>query len=95
MGRSRYFRTPVVDNGYATFGVPRTNQYRDDTFRGITVIEYKVKLGDRLDTLAAKYLNDDTYWWMIALVNNMMMPTLSPGDVIRIPTDPAEILDRI
>ena len=51
--------------------------------------------GDYLDTLAYKYYNDVSYWWILALVNNIGKGRLSinPGTNLRIPTNLNEILD--
>ena len=52
--------------------------------------------GDYLDTLAFKYYNDPTLWWVIANVNNLGKGRLSvpPGTQLRIPTDIATILNQ-
>lgn len=97
MARSRYFKTEKIDNNhYSTFSLEQSNRFKEpDTFENVNYFEYIVKKGDRLDNLAAKYLNDDKYWWAIALLNNMILPFLSEGQKIKIPTDSSEILDRI
>ncbi len=43
--------------------------------------------GDRLDHLAMEYFGDESYWWVIARVNNLGKGTLSipPGTTIKIP----------
>lgn len=45
------------------------------------------KQGDRLDLLAKKYFNDSTFWWIIALVNNLTGDSLilQPGTELYIP----------
>lgn len=97
MARSRYERINIVDgNQYESFSLEQTNRFKEpDTFDGVDYIEYTSKVGDRLDHLAAKYLNDDEYWWMIALLNNLTNPFITPGTVLRIPTDSRQMLDRI
>jgi hypothetical protein len=44
-------------------------------------------LGDRLDTIAYDYYGDPSFWFVIAIVNNLGRGSLSvpPGLVIRIP----------
>ena len=52
-----------------------------------------------IDHLAAKYYNDDTYWWVIALCNNIAYPFASGGFTIgrklKIPVDVNSILDKL
>jgi hypothetical protein len=52
--------------------------------------------GDYLDTLAFKYYNDSTLWWIIALANNLGKGRLSVtgGIQIRIPTNISNILSE-
>ena len=44
---------------------------------------------DYLDSLAYKYYNDPTLWWVIALANNLGKGKMSvpPGIQLRIPAD--------
>ena len=53
-----------------------------------------VETGDRLDTLAYQYYNDQTLWWIIASANNIHNACfgLKDGTVIRIPQNYLEIL---
>lgn len=97
MARSRYARSKVLDrNHYETFSTEHVNWVKEhNDFSDVSFIEYVVKSGDRLDTLSARYLNDDKYWWAIALINNLVLPTISPGQKIKIPTNISEILDRV
>lgn len=49
---------------------------------------YSVVIGDRLDTLAARYVSDPILFWMIADANTAFDPddvTAEPGKVIQIP----------
>jgi hypothetical protein len=43
--------------------------------------------GDRLDHLAMEYFGDESYWWVIARVNNLGKGTLviPPGTTLKIP----------
>jgi hypothetical protein len=97
MARGRYNRSTILDKReYATFSLDQTNKIKEpDTFKGISVFEYIVKRGERLDHLAARFLSDDNYWWIIAVINNMTLPFPSPGDKIKIPTSLSEVLDRL
>jgi hypothetical protein len=50
---------------------------------------------ESLDTLAFKYYNDSTLWWIIANINNIGKGRLSiePGLQLRIPTDIISVLN--
>ena len=51
--------------------------------------------GERLDNLAFKYYNDTSLWWVIAKANNINgKPVLPAGQVIRIPSNITEILEK-
>lgn len=97
MGRSRHARLEIIDgNQYETFTLEQTNSIKEpDTFEGIRTRQHKVVFGDRLDHLAAKYLNDDEYWWIIALVNNLVCPFITPGQKLKIPFDAQDVLERM
>ena len=41
---------------------------------GTTLLEHKVKTGDRLDRLAARYLGDPTQFWQLADANLVLRP---------------------
>lgn len=51
-------------------------------------------IGDRLDKLALSYYNDESYWWIISIANNIPKDTLNvpPGTQIRIPQDIQNVL---
>ena len=97
MPRGRYDKLKLIDGTTKeTFTLDKTSRFKaPDTFDDISTFEYTVKVGDRLDHLAAKFLNDDRYWWVIALVSNKVSPFLTPNEKIRIPFDVSEVLDRI
>ncbi len=48
-----------------------------------------LKVGDRLEKLAATHYGDTSLWWIIAAANNLGKGTmkLTPGERIRIPRD--------
>ena len=53
------------------------------------------KIGDRLDSLAYKYYNDITLWWIIAKANGLRgKPVLNAGEVIRIPSNITTIIEK-
>lgn len=98
MPRSRYNKTKILDNKFLeSFSLKQQNSRFNDLtiFNNIEYTEYVVKNGDRLDTLAAKFLNDDTYWWVLALFNGIRMPIITPGQKIRIPKSSSEVIDRL
>ena len=54
-----------------------------------------VKDGDRFDSLAFKYYNDVTLWWVIAKANGLKgKPALPAGKIIRIPSDITTIIEK-
>jgi len=52
--------------------------------------------GDRLDNLAYKYYGRSSYWWIIALANNIGKGDLivPVGEQIRIPQNIAKIIEE-
>ena len=102
MGRSRYSQTEIIDNKYyATSELPVEGLgYREpNLLADVRTFDYKFSVGDRLDHLAAKFFNDETYWWVIALVNNIDYPFASgglvPGRTLKIPFDVKDVLDKV
>jgi hypothetical protein len=98
MGRSRYFDTPVTGSRYETWTLPTAGGkfFRRDFLEGVQTFEHIVMDGDRLDALAARYLGDDTYWWVLAIVNDVKFGlSLTPGRHLRIPRDIRPVLDRL
>lgn len=50
-------------------------------------VYYRVDVQDRMDLLATSYYGDPNLWWVIAVANDLDLPTdLQPGNVIRIPS---------
>jgi nucleoid-associated protein YgaU len=99
MGKSRYSSNGTVGDMLATrplAPVVADGLDQTDLLSGIKFTNYTVQRGDRLDVLAARFLNDDTYGWVIALVNGISyMLGLTPGQVLRIPNDVRDVLDRV
>ncbi len=52
---------------------------------------------DYLDSLAKRYYNDESFWWIIANANNLGKGKLSipAGKVLRIPTDITPIIQDL
>ena len=51
-------------------------------------VAHKVKSEDTLDSLALKYYNNPTYWWIIAYFNDIqdsLLPLIPRFDIIKIP----------
>lgn len=57
---------------------------------------HRVKQGDRLDTLAYRYLNDPNLWWVIAEYNDIQwFQDLTVGDLLRLPSYETTYLELI
>jgi len=54
------------------------------------------QIGDRLDTVAFKYYGRSSYWWIIALANNIGKGSLvvPQGLQLRIPTNTELIIQK-
>jgi nucleoid-associated protein YgaU len=94
MAISRYKNTKNFNSNY------------QNTFPAINIIDiqsnsdifYVIVDGDRMDTLATKFLGDGRYWWIIALLNDIKVPfgdSMKPGTIIRIPTNITNILFQV
>lgn len=56
--------------------------------KGTSWIAHKLKQEDSLDSLALKYYNNPTFWWVIAFFNNINDPFIKLNehfDIIKIP----------
>lgn len=102
MSKSRYASTPIIGNHhYGTFRLPVfAKGYRErNLFEGVRTTTYTIQVGDRIDHLAARFLNDESLWWIIALGNGIIWPFSSggfaPGVEIKIPLDPKDVLDKV
>lgn len=52
-------------------------------------VAHKVRSEDTLDSLALKYYNNPTFWWIIAFFNNIQDPFIKlvdTFDIIKIPS---------
>lgn len=105
MAKSRYSQTPMIRDAslyeplhYATFDLTSNlkGYQGQDLLDKDLYHEYIWQFGDRLDRLSNKYMNDDQYWWIICMVNNISYPlSIAIGTVIKIPSDPRPILERM
>ena len=53
--------------------------------------------GDRFETIAQRYYNDSTLWWIIAKANELSKGQISPDPLkkLRIPTEIDDILESV
>lgn len=74
-----------------------TTIYPSDIPRHADDIYIYIKAGQRLDTLANKYYNDATLWWIIALANNIGKGSyfVPPGVRLRIPSNTSEYIQKL
>lgn len=89
MGISRYRSSDIVDKKYyESYRFPDKKKLDD-----IPVIRVRVAQFDRLDQLAAKYLGDGSYWWVIALMNDLSWGLkFQPGQILKIPASIEDVL---
>ena len=105
MSKSRYCQTELEQLPmsyeplhYRTFNLPEKYRgyYNEDLLKGLPYDEHIWKMGDRLDKLAFKYLQDDKLWWIICLANNISYSLgIKIGSVLRVPRDARTILERL
>ena len=65
---SRMTSTPVY---FDILTSKYTNGISVDLNKNTPSVTHKLKRGDTLDSLALKYYNNPTYWWIIAMFNNI------------------------
>lgn len=92
----RYDTTEVIDgNHYATWRNP-VDPMGPGILDGVATFEHVLAAGERLDTLAARYLGDDRLYWVLALCNDIVDPfDIAPGLTLRIPRDIRRVLSRL
>ncbi len=99
MPKSRYSNTDIIDsNHYGTFQVPTfAKGYRGlELLQGIPFEEYVWRRGDRFDKLAGIKFNEETYWWIICLCNDIAYPFgIEPGTIINIPLEVNDVLRKL
>ena len=78
---TRYYKPTVVPN------VP---------IKDTDIFVYPI-YGDRFDTIAQRYYNDSTLWWIIAKANELSKGQISadPLKKLRIPTEIDDILESV
>jgi hypothetical protein len=99
---NRYQYTPVItidkSQSYQTTRYPEIPLSENDIYVYTTV-------GDRFDTLARQYYQDQSLWWIISIANTAVAGTNLPSDLpqdsllipdgsqIRIPANYAGVID--
>ena len=90
-------------NRYDNIGIVKSDGRRFKKTVKLPIIEPDIddiyiigQVGDRLDTLAYKYYNRSSYWWIIARANNTGKGNLTVpiGTQLRIPQDYLEIIKQ-
>jgi hypothetical protein len=102
MAKSRYSGTPIIDNHhFAPWRLPIRSMglKGNDLLSGVQTVDYVVRVGDRIDQLASRFLHDESYWWVIALVNDISYPFasggFSAGVTLHIPVNVNDVLGKI
>lgn len=92
MALSRYRDSIVTGKRLSTFPYVKISEIEDD----LNDVFIEFHDGDRIDTLAQKYLGDGRYWWIICAYNNLDNAfAITNGTILRIPTSPDAILRKI
>ena len=84
----------------------KTNKRRLETFppiageslRDPSDIIIEIDQAQRIDAIAASYLGDGRYWWVICLLNDLVFPfgkSLKAGTRLRIPSNIDKFVDAI
>ena len=109
---SRYEDTTIVTNDLDMYrnvfekrGVKQIRHYTNNFFdrltleqrRQLDIIDHLWKRGDHFYKLAYSYYGDPTYWWVIALANDLPGDSffITPGTQIFIPKDITGILNSL
>ena len=92
MAVSRYRNTNLIDGKfYETSKFPTKKQLDN-----IPTVTIRIAQFERLDRLAHRHLGDGTYWWIIALMNDIdWVFGFEAGDLIKIPVDIQDVLRLI
>ena len=103
--KSRYAMNATIFNQdigepihYATWNIPSALRgYTPFDLLGTTsAFQYVWQFGDRIDRLSAKFLGDDRYWWIIAIINQINYPLgIKVGTIILIPSSVQPILEKL
>lgn len=89
MAISRYRNAEVIEGKYFDDSKFPTKQQLD----AIPTIQVRASRFERLDILADRHLGDGTYWWVIALMNDIeWIFGFDEGQVLKIPVDIQDVL---
>lgn len=83
---SRYVAGGVTETNKIALEWWERNQLKLDVTDRIYIVEKK--FAGRLDQISALFLNESRYWWIIAMLNNILDPysEVKEGIVLYIPT---------
>ena len=99
MAISRYnFVKRIIFNDNIIIGTNRVNAniYNAVENRRIDYSTYVLSEGERLDSIAGKFYNDSTYWWIIAAASGIGWSLqVPPGTFLKIPTNLEEVFRLI
>lgn len=89
MSISRYRNTNIIDKRfYETTTFPSREK-----LDAVPTFSIHIPQFERLDVLAFRHLGDGTYWWVIALINDIDWAfAFTGGDEIKIPVDVQDVL---
>ena len=100
MNRYQFIPIITIDNK----PVYQTTKYPEVPLSDNDIYVYTVQ-GDRFDTLAQQYYEDQSLWWIISIANTAVAGTSLPADFpqdslvipegnqIRIPSEPYRVID--
>jgi hypothetical protein len=91
--RSRYFLTPFIkdDKSIILYNLFSRLDYSDVIDIQYHIVEELEE--NRLDKIAVKYYNDSSYYWLIAMANNIIDPfIIVKGTTLKIPPTDSYIL---
>jgi hypothetical protein len=85
---NRYRNIPIISGSY--YG---TYNFPDEALAKVACYNIRTTAHDRLDTLAFKYLGSGTYWWVLAMLNNIQWAfDFVPGEILKVPQDVQDVL---
>tara|TARA_R110000782_G_scaffold259249_1_gene349524 strand:- start:348 stop:650 length:303 start_codon:yes stop_codon:yes gene_type:complete len=96
MGISRYaFSSRRKQSGKSFIGTSRVNiKIRKAVMSGeLNVTTHTLEEGERLDSLAALFYGESSYWWIIASASGIGWSLqIPPGTLLIIPTSLAQVM---
>jgi len=96
MSISRYDNTTILGSSFFGTQQDYSGIKRDIDSGVIKTFSYMTKPNDRLDILATRFYGEGSYWWIIAIANDIGWALqISAGIQLRIPKMADKILERI